>query len=232
MADSKVSLLTAKTAIVATDQLYFVDPLSKRATISNFIKNIGPSYILTPPVDSQFAWINQGGSTVASGDYGISLVAPLGAGDNFRIREKAPAFSPPYTLTIGLRGLRPDLNFAGVGVGWRQSSDGKLVVANYNFGAVASLSNIQVAKYTNVTTFSASYITQAINLGSEFWMKIQDNNVNRIVSVSLDGTNFLQIHSVVRNDFLVGDRIFFFANPNNGTQGVITNLFSWKEENI
>jgi hypothetical protein len=232
MSDSKVSQLTQETTPVGTDQLYLIDPLSKRLTISDFMKNIGPSSILTPPVPAQFSWRNQGSATLATGDYGMTISMAALAGDNFRIQEKAMAFSPPYTVTVGLRTFRPDLNFAGVGVGWLQNSDGKLITINYNFGAVTGLSNVQVGKYNNVTTFSAAYLSIAMNLGNKFWMRMQDTGVNRLSSISADGINFMQIHSIGRTDFLTADRIFFFTNPQNATLGTMTNCFSWKEENV
>lgn len=237
MADSKVSGLTQQTILDAADQFYLVDPLSKRVTVADMQKNFGLT-LLTPPIDSQFSWVNQGGASIIAGNQGISLSAPAaGAGTrSLRIRDKAPAFSTPYTVTAGFRILTFNLvanDGIECGLLFRNAGAGTLAAINYATFQ-ANIPNIQSRKYTSPTVFSADYLgsTAFWPNGDMLWFRIQDNGVNRICSVSGDGVNFVQFHSIARTDFLTADRVGFYLSNAVATPTGILTLVSWKEENV
>jgi hypothetical protein len=180
----------------------------------------GPIFPFTPPVDGDFAWVNQGGASVATDGVGIYLLGPAASGINLRIRKKS-APGTPYTITAGFV-----LNGPGTACGlcWRQSSDGKLILFEYFANALI------IAKYTNETTFSANYLNNSASnlVGTCLWFRMTDNGINRICSVSMDGFHFIQVHSVGRTDFLTADEIGFWVNATTSFNVGMT-LLSWQE---
>lgn len=192
----------------------------------------GPIFPMTPPVDGDFAWINQGSATVTTTNGGIHLFGPRGATNNLRIRKKA-APSTPYTITAAflfksLGTLGSNLNQLA-GLAFRQSSDGKLhtcsLVSVFGFATVA----VRSTKWTNETTFSADYTAPGLTPSLIYYLRIADNGTSRICSVSADGINFDVFHTVGRTDFLTADEVGFVVNDLSNTYDVRTTLLSWKE---
>jgi hypothetical protein len=139
--------------------------------------------------------------------------------------KSAPA--TPYTITAAF--LRNGLfeNYASVGVAFRQSSDGKLVL----FGTGASGSGFdayRLMRYTNATTYSSDYLSLRSAPHYLTFMQISDNGTNRITRISADGQHWIQIHSVTRTDHLTADQVGFFAESNNATYDIGMTLVSWK----
>lgn len=183
------------------------------------------------PIDANYAWINQGGASIVStsvqGASGLFLRGPVSSGVNLRIRKKsAPA--TPYTVTAAVLAYAMAVNFQDVGICFRESSSGKV----HAFGAVTGTNLWQLGslKYTNPTTFSASYVAPGGNFCAQtLWLRIADNGTNRICSYSLDGQNFITLHTVGRTDFLTADEIGFFVNDQTNTYEVGCVLLSWVE---
>jgi hypothetical protein len=187
----------------------------------------GPLFQMTAPVDGDFAWINQGGASVVTTFGGIHLTTPLSATVNYRIRKKA-APSTPYTITAWLLHNMTNVSNQSCGVCFRQSSDGKLVI--FALDASATGFSLGVFKFTNPTTFSATYVSRAaLALGPQICLRIADNGTNRICSVSTDGQNFKDIHSVGRTDFLTADEVGVFVNDQSNTIASAMTLLSWKQ---
>jgi Collagen triple helix repeat (20 copies) len=187
----------------------------------------GPLYPLTAPVDGDFAWINQGGASVDTTKGGIYLEVPAGAGENNRIRKKA-APATPYTITAGFIPNMAILNSATIGIGFRQSSDGKLVILGLQ--SSGNVLPFLVEKYNSPTSVNSVYINNAVIPGGNMmWLQISDDGANRICRFSMDGQHFLQIHSVGRTDFLTADEVFFFVNAINATYATGMTLISWKQ---
>lgn len=189
----------------------------------------GPVFPMTPPVSGDFAWINQGSTTIDTTNGGIYIETPATSGTNIRLRKKsAPA--TPYTVTVALIPNLYPANYSNCGIGWRQSSDGKMVMFRLVSDS-ANVSSLVVAKLTDATTFSANYVAfeHRHMWGPVVWLRIADNGTNRICSISGDGQHFIALHSVGRTDFLTGDEIGFMveANQTSGPAGMT--LLSWKE---
>lgn len=194
----------------------------------------GPIFPMTPPVDGDFAWVNQGSATVSTTNGGIALVAQAAAGNSMKIRKKA-APATPYTITIAfipnMIGT-PGTDAPGMGLLFRQSSDGKIVTCNTVItSAVANAAStvVRTQKYNSATSFSANYVSYAYQPGGIVWLRITDNGVNRISSISFDGVNFLDFHTVGRTDFLTADEVGFWVDANNANNAVVMQLLSWKE---
>lgn len=185
----------------------------------------GPISPLTAPVDGDFAWINQGSATVSAAKGAIYLSTPADAGatNNLRIRKKA-APATPYTITAAILPMMQDVDFHSAGLCFRQSSDGKLAVIALDKTAIG------INKYTDHATFSANYVNVTITHRGLTFFRIADNGTNRICSISNDGVNFFQAHSVSRTDFLTADEVGFFIQSGNTTWGLGMTLLSWKQE--
>lgn len=240
MATKKLSEYPRSTVIADTDGLYkikLVDtvPVSEIITLDQFQRNLGPSAILTPPVDANFAWVNQGAATVTLGKFGIALMAPFsGAGTrSLRIRDKA-APATPYTITVGLMCTAIHLTGASneveFGIGFRNAGAGTLAGAFFDSFQVTPRS-LNIRKFTNPTTFSADYLNFDSNGHDNhiIWLRIADDGVNRITSISADGYNFIVLHSVTRTDFLTADHVFFGLSAATSALNQILTIVSWKE---
>lgn len=232
MADQKLIDLPALASASADDLLYIVDdpggtPISKKITVANLISAGGQDQIypdFTTPVDGDFAWINQGDASVTvNANGGIYLRGPVNASTNWRIRKKA--VTAPYTITAMILPHMLNVNFHRLAVGFRQSSDGKL--HTIEFSHRSGTPGFEIDKWTNPTTFSGTYVGLNGIQPTVLFLRITDNNTNRICSFSMDGYNFIQLHSVGRTDFLTADEVFFAVDNNNATYDVGMTLLSW-----
>jgi hypothetical protein len=161
----------------------------------------------TSPALGDFTWVNQGTATTTTNANGGIFVEDATAGSlNIRVLKKA-APATPYTITTAWLPQLGNNNFSGVAIGFRQSSDGKLVV--FSLRASSGL-NLVSDKYSSATAFSASYTNDAVYSGGNvMFLRITDNGTNRICSWSVDGYNFRVFHTVGRTDFLTADEVFF-----------------------
>ncbi len=186
----------------------------------------GPLFPLTAPIDANYSWINQGGASVVTTNGGIALLVPANASSNLRIRTKS-APSTPYTITACFIQRVLGANFHTVGLGFRESSSGKVAAIALQFN---SAFGVGVHKWTNATTFSASYLANIpVHTGNLIWFQISDNGTNRISRWSMDGQNWLDMHSVGRTDFLTANEVCFFGDSLNATWALAATLISWKE---
>lgn len=192
-------------------------------------KPFGLVHKFTPPVDSQFAWVNQGGATLTTSQDGITISAPVSSGDNHRIRKKA-APATPYTITAYIAHNVSAQNYSAMGLSFRESSSGKL----HSFGfTISGNNNIASSKWNSPTSFSADYlmigqVPTGLRKGSG-WLRISDDGTNRKCWLSCDGKNWLCYHSIGRTDWITADEVTFFLNINNGTYPGNMTLYSWKE---
>jgi hypothetical protein len=138
--------------------------------------------------------------------------------------QNAPA--TPYTITIAFIPNGVGNNDAW-GFVWRQSSDGKLVTINKSAGN----NSLAVNKWTSDSAFSAAYVTITGGLDVYqpcLFFRATDNGTNRISSISADGQNFIDIHTVGRTDFMTANQIGF-GIFDNATYTVGMTLLSWKQ---
>ena len=192
----------------------------------------GPIFPMTAPVDADFAWVNQGTSTVSTTNGGIHLSVPATAGRSFRIRKKAiPA--APYTVTIGFL----PLFFPGVdcqmGMVLREAGTSKLVSFGMYVTATTTL-DILEQFLTNETTWSSTPSNSPgfhlVRGSGPVWLRIADDSTNRKLSYSVDGQNFLQWRSESRTAHMTPDEIGFFIDVQDATYGAGMTLLSWKQE--
>lgn len=190
----------------------------------------GPAYPFTPPVDGDFAWVNQDGATVTAAKDAIVLHKD-GAGNTLSLSLRVKtAPSPPYVITAAL--LMDFVVSKGVlnmGLCFRQSSGGaagQIVTWGY-------INNqFRVFKYASPTSANVTYRDLGAPFQVPLWFRIADDNTNRVCSYSFNGVNFTQVHSVGRTDFITADQVGFFVNAQNSASpnhDANLTLLSWKE---
>ncbi len=190
----------------------------------------GPVFPFTPPVNGDFSWVNQGGASVVESRGGIYLAGPASASQSFRLREKA-APSTPYVVTAAFVPLNIGGSLNQAGIFFRENATGELVI----FGVQSRTDNesgwrLHVHKWTSPTAFSATYVSlNAPWMGNVVFLRIADNGTDRICSWSVDGQNWLVIHTVGRTDFLTADRVGFYVDSFSATYSVGMTLLSWNQ---
>jgi hypothetical protein len=197
----------------------------------------GPIYPFTAPDNAGFSWANQGGAAVtALLDY-INLNGPAQASGSFsyRVRYKtAPA--TPWKLTVFcLHDIYSSIAFLKCGLVFRQSSDGKLEVFEWEGGSTlmtlrvnkmaSPTSNAGGGVYASDTTVSTTFMN---------WMRIQDDGTNRIYEVSCNGRDWKRPFAPqTRTTFLTADQFGFCVDAANNSgvaqHDVNMSVLSWLE---
>jgi hypothetical protein len=197
----------------------------------------GGSSDYVAPVDGDFAWVNQGSASVTSttihGASALFLQNPAdgAAVANLRVRKKA-APATPYTVTAKFIPNMLMVDFHTIGIGFRQSSDGKLITFGLEFNSfvVTAMATLTVRKYTNATTASTFYVLPLLPTQiAEVGLRIGDDGTDRKCWLIPDGKNPILIHTVGRTDFLTADEVFFFVMSGNTTYGLGMTLLSWEQ---
>ena len=190
----------------------------------------GPLYPFTlPPAVADLTWVNQQAATATRAGGALHLKTTHTGGNAVEINALVKASgAAPWTFSVA---LNPYLqNGVNIGICVRQSSDGKLIF----FGLQESAGSIYIAgrKFTNPTTHSADYFSTIYNHFAAvhpMWLRIADDNTNRILSVSQNGYDWFALHSVGRTDFLTADQfgvcVYTYFSPSN-TAG---SYFTWVE---
>lgn len=111
----------------------------------------------TPPVLTDFAWVNQGNAVAAQVGDVVTLTNAVDTGVSYNILVKALG-SAPITITALFSALLYQTNYNQAGICLRESSTGKLILFLFSFAYGV---RYQVDKYTNPTTISASVIIGA-----------------------------------------------------------------------
>jgi hypothetical protein len=204
-----------------------------------------PNMRITPPDDSLFSWVNQGGggtNTVTQQGSALYMTIPGSNGAvSLHMRVKALP-SAPYTITIGFIPTLPCSDHNQGGICLYDSGTGK-IIGMYIYTDQESNTNpsmyMKLGKWTNTTTFSADYNWGHSNpvLGADTWMtgpcmwfRIHDDGSNRTWHASADGTNFIQLASQTNTDFCTPDKVGYFLNPNGAAtfmSGIL--ILSWLE---
>jgi hypothetical protein len=202
----------------------------------------GPVFPFTAPIDANYAWINQGGATLDTSGGGIYLEAPTDAGvANLRVRKKsAPA--TPYTITAAFMPFMPQTAgvFPGLGLCFRESGTSKIIAAGWNSENDPDTKPIiraGLSKWTNATTFSANYGTQAFQdahvyiWGPVVYFQIGNDGTNLTFKYGNDGKRWALVKSAAKNDFFTTgpDEVGFYSLANNSVTPVGIFLLSWKE---
>lgn len=194
----------------------------------------GPVWKIGNPNLQTWSWVNQGSASVVANGSSLYLNAPSnGSANGARMRvHTAPATPYTFTAKLGLVVDWSDNGYASAAVGFRQSSDGKMVLCELwsqtanGSGTAGSSFILKIVKWTDASNISSTPLTAYwYGYGDGVWLRIADNGTNRIISVSPDGLNFIAINTEGRTTFLTADQVGFGGNPYSQEIGV--GLLSW-----
>lgn len=195
----------------------------------------GPIYPLTaPPAASDFTWENQNTAAVAETNGGIVMTLPgtVTGGNGYDLRNLYKAATPPYTITACFVTTLTPTSFRGYHLGFRKSSDGSIATFGIYYDATNGVV-LASRKWTSATQWSANYTStnnaeRILNPGGPVWLRISDNNTNRICSYSNDGINFITYHTIGRTDFLTADQVLWGGfTQNTASDTNYIDLVSW-----
>jgi hypothetical protein len=176
---------------------------------------------------TDFTAVNQGASALADYDSGgVSLYIPAAGSDNVRIYKRT-APSTPFMVTGMLRGFLPATGGGMFGLGFRESSTGKLLTIVQDGGGTAT-----GQKWTNPTTYSSVAGTAYTSFGGSVWFQIEDTGTDLNLYISHDGVNWTQTFTEGRTVFMAGGPDEVCILGNNGTANVdfYASAHNWIEE--
>ena len=167
---------------------------------------------------SGWSWVNQGAASVDQQKGMVQLLSPASvAGTSVRARVTT-APGTPYTIEMGLVPYFPTAgsvsNLAAIGIAFRESGTGKMVViffANFKASSGTGPSAIFVATYTNATTFNtnlAEFVTVILPPSylafPVMWLRVTDNGTNLIFEYSYDRVHWTTLTTAGRTAFMAG----------------------------
>lgn len=185
----------------------------------------GPLLPATSIFNYVWTQVNLGNALYYTAQGAITIVLPGVAGDNLRIWDR-PTRATPWTVTCYFSPTLVNSNYSQAGICLRESSSNKVVGFIFDHAG-----NVTVYKFTNLTTFSANYLSvaQYSAYSNPKIFRITDNGTNRIFQISVDGFNFITIYSVSRTDFCTPDRVGILVNNNNAGFWASCTFLSWLE---
>lgn len=198
----------------------------------------GPIHRVFKPVLGAFAWVNQGANATVTDNGGTLFLDTVAADNAIALRMLQMACpgaigGTPYKVTLGFYPfMAPNTPSGNMGFFLRDSGTNKIITCSATCDA-GGLSITKVDKWTNATTWSASYSpTKIIQLapGAPIWMQVEDDGAIRNFRVSPDGTNYWTVFSAAKDYITTPTHMGFFVNDNLSNKQIAMSLFSWLEE--
>ena len=179
----------------------------------------GPILPVTPPVFSEFTWVNQGAATHTAQNGVITITAP--ASGSFDVKMLVQSLSAaPYTVTIGFESLGFPALAHSSGIVLRNSSDGKLITFGLSHQGTSVL--IDSDYFTNETSHvTQNYSIDLVEYPATRFFRIEDNTTNLIYSVSNDGEFFMPIQTLVSGAHTTPDQAGIFTLNTNSNPSSI-----------
>lgn len=247
MADTKTSDETAAGTLDGSELIRIVQGGAMRRATAQEIADLGGggggglysgsiSSVPTSAGTGLSTWLNQGTATIADRANGITLAnASLGGTDSAACRRKAPALSPPYTVSalLGLTAstIGATQNGLSAGIGWTDLTKLHVVNIAYSNGWLPV-----VQKWTTATAVGANDFVGVVNVIPEpmIWFHIVDDvtNVKFGYSRSGDPEDAHVLFSVAQASGHLGaagySNLLFYGNARQADIRVA--LMAWLEE--
>lgn len=176
-----------------------------------------------------WTWTNQGSASVDTTNGGIYLsCASNSSSHSMRLRKRL-APTPPYTIVAAVIPLYTISTYGFWSVGWREASSGKLVAPMWYGGGAGTEPAMTIYQWSSATALGSAEFNSSsvIQRPTVVWVKLEDDNTNRKVHVSLDGQHWFMAASASRTAYGTPDQIFFGVDPYSQAMGMW--LVSWKE---
>ncbi|MBP8975114.1 MAG: hypothetical protein KBG83_00200 [Bacteroidetes bacterium] len=166
---------------------------------------------LTPPMLSDFSWINQGTATADQNNGALYMSdAPSASGDKLRMLVK-PLSSQIFDVTIGFNSSILKVANQMIGLCLYNS-----LYQNSIFFSLRHDYRIEYIKFYTPTSWNTTtyynYIGTA-TIQPIFWMRLtQDANFRKIY-ISVDGIHWGELYSTSKSDFITPEKIGLCINP-------------------
>jgi hypothetical protein len=175
----------------------------------------GGNYGLVPAATSLTQRNFTGGSIANYGNTLYLSHAGTAATDLTAVMSTAPA--APWTFTCLFVNCMTTSIAAYQECGICFGDGTKFATFGWQWDYTANRERLLIRRYTNATTTSTTYVDATGPAASRLcWMRIADDNSNRICSWSLDGENFVTLHTVTRTDHLTASEFGLYVDPNRG----------------
>jgi hypothetical protein len=194
-------------------------PVFARSDGANW-RTFGPIYQFKTPSGSVFTLINSG-ATAATGatliTTGDVIVfhgggSTAGLSENLRLAVMGISSGTPWRVYAAITSDAVARTNLGFGLCWREDLSGRVVTFGQRLGTAV----MRLGKYVSPTSFNADYnppgSTSVAVAAWPLWLSIEDNGTNRNAYYSIDGRNWVLVHSIGRTDFLVADGVGFYVN--------------------
>lgn len=226
MADTKISALTAASALTGAEIVPVLQSSANRRTTAQDIADLAAagglfgailSAVPTAANTGLSNWQNQNSAAVSDSAIGIALSASSnGNANNIRLRTKT-APSTPYTITALMAMTPADFSkFASLQFGWTDGTKIQAIELSQRDTSPSPL--LYVNSYSTVSAFNASHLAGTIStITFREWVQIADDGTTVSFRWSADGANFQTFYSVAKASGYLGSsgysNIAFGINP-------------------
>jgi hypothetical protein len=135
----------------------------------------------------------------------------------------------PYTITAAFSAILCGNKDSRISLCLRDSGTGKFVVWGVNYDSFNNEFKVAMSTYNSPTSGNANVFFQRLmTLFPILWLRMEDNNTNRIYYISVDGVNWIQVYSEARTTWITANQIGWTLNP-GGSSGFpsAATLLSW-----
>jgi hypothetical protein len=178
------------------------------------------------PIDSNFAWANQGACTTVQRNDSVLFTNPGDASSTIASRDKAQLAA---TFTITLAWSVFSFNNALTSESGLVLSDGtKKIIFSFLESDVLSRLYVRVGKFNTATSFNADTFKQVMDRqpGGLLWAQIIQDASNLTFNVSAEGRDWVQVAQIGATSFLTSTRYGYFirADVNTPTAAIFYNF--------
>lgn len=165
--------------------------------------NPANSIITIPPAISSLTWDNQGSATAALSGNNIYMAGPGSMTSFANLVSAVPG--TPWSIIVKLKFAYPTVQYACGGIILLPSGTPGTTTTSRIFMGMGTDSNkfrtLQIYKYSNDTTFSASYLVYQYTTDPE-WLRVTDDGTNLTYYISWDGVNWQQVLQTTRTNYI------------------------------
>jgi hypothetical protein len=189
----------------------------------------GPVFPLTtPPLVASWSWVNQGSATAVDSAAGLYMQCDLVNSDNWRMLVKTVP-TAPYTITAAFTGIMCGNKDSRISLIARDSGTGKFVAWGINYDSFNNEFKVALTTFNSATSGNANVFFQRLmTVFPILFLRMTDDNTNRIYYISIDGVNWIQVYSESRTTWMTANQVGWGLNP-GGSSGfpVAATLLSW-----
>lgn len=143
---------------------------------------------LTPPILTDYTWVNQGSATANDAGNGIYLNAPDSGSVQIRSLMRAVA-AGDFDVKMRVKGLTSNAGTPAFGLVCYNSTSGRYLVLSWQTNADSQY----FQRWSSATAFSANLTTFGNGRGQVNWLRCTRVGGNITMYVSLDGLNWISL---------------------------------------